>query len=170
MKKLIRLTLALALVLGGSSAFAQKLGRINLQELITAMPEYNEMMLNMEAYSKELRENLEIMQVEMNTKYNDYQKNKESYSEMTRQIKEKELTDLDNRMREFYSSAQADLEKREQELTDPIMAKAQEAVKKVAQAGGYTAVFNTVVPSMVYYDETVMTDLGPEVKKELGIQ
>lgn len=133
MKKLIKLTLVVALVLGSSSLFAQKLGRINLEEIITLMPEYKEMMTNMEAYSKDLRDNLETIQVELNTKYNDFQKNKATYSEVTRQLKEKELTDLQNRLQEFYQSAQEDLQKKEKELTDPIVAKAQEAVKKVAQ-------------------------------------
>ncbi|WP_416997793.1 OmpH family outer membrane protein, partial [Alistipes putredinis] len=84
--------------------------------------------------------------------------------------KEKELTDLQNRLQEFYQSAQEDLQKKEKELTDPIVAKAQEAVKKVAQKGAYVAVFNTTIPSMVYYDEAAMTDLSTEVKAELGIQ
>ena len=127
MKKLIKLTLVVALVLGSSSLFAQKLGRINLEEIITLMPEYKEMMTNMEAYSKDLRDNLETIQVELNTKYNDFQKNKATYSEVTRQLKEKELTDLQNRLQEFYQSAQEDLQKKEKELTDPIVAKAQEA-------------------------------------------
>ena len=166
MKKLIKLTLVVALVLGSSSLFAQKLGRINLEEIITLMPEYKEMMTNMEAYSKDLRDNLETIQVELNTKYNDFQKNKATYSEVTRQLKEKELTDL----QKFYQSAQEDLQKKEKELTDPIVAKAQEAVKKVAQKGAYVAVFNTTIPSMVYYDEAAMTDLSTEVKAELGIQ
>ena len=157
MKKLIKLTLVVALVLGSSSLFAQKLGRINLEEIITLMPEYKEMMTNMEAYSKDLRDNLETIQVELNTKYNDFQKNKATYSEV-------------NRLQEFYQSAQEDLQKKEKELTDPIVAKAQEAVKKVAQKGAYVAVFNTTIPSMVYYDEAAMTDLSTEVKAELGIQ
>ena len=116
----------------------------------------------MEAYSKDLRDNLETIQVELNTKYNDFQKNKATYSEVTRQLKEKELTDLQNRLQEFYQSAQEDLQKKEKELTDPIVAKAQE--------GAYVAVFNTTIPSMVYYDEAAMTDLSTEVKAELGIQ
>ena len=117
MKKLIKLTLVVALVLGSSSLFAQKLGRINLEEIITLMPEYKEMMTNMEAYSKDLRDNLETIQVELNTKYNDFQKNKATYSEVTRQLKEKELTDLQNRLQEFYQSAQEDLQKKEKEPT-----------------------------------------------------
>ncbi len=58
--------------------------------------------------------------------------------------------------------------KEKEDLTDPIVAKAQEAVKKVAQKGAYVAVFNTTIPSMVYYDEAAMTDLSTEVKAEAG--
>ena len=90
MKKLIKLTLVVALVLGSSSLFAQKLGRINLEEIITLMPEYKEMMTNMEAYSKDLRDNLETIQVELNTKYNDFQKNKAFLSLMNRYHAQKE--------------------------------------------------------------------------------
>ena len=52
---------------------------------------------------------------------------------------------------------------------DPIIKKAQEAIKKVAEGAGFVAVFDTSIPSMVYYNETQMTDLMANVKKELGI-
>ena len=110
MKKLIKLTLVVALVLGSSSLFAQKLGRINLEEIITLMPEYKEMMTNMEAYSKDLRDNLETIQVELNTKYNDFQKTKRLLGVTA--TEGEELTDLQNRLQEFYQSAQEDLQKK----------------------------------------------------------
>ena len=166
MKKVIKLALVVAMVVASSSLFAQKLGRINLQELITAMPEYAQMQTNMTAYS---RDNLETIQVELNNKYNDYDKNKGTYSEVTRQLKEKELADLQARLSEYYESAQNDLNKKQQELMDPIIKKAQEAIKKVAEGAGFVAVFDTSIPSMVYYNETQMTDLMANVKKELGI-
>lgn len=169
MKRVIKLTLVVAMVMASSALFAQKLGRINLQELITAMPEYTQMQTNMEAYSKDLRDNLETIQVELNNKYNDYQKNKDTYSDVTRQLKEKELTDLQSRLSEYYDTAQTELNKKQQELMDPIIKKAQEAIKKVAETEGYLSVFDTSIPSMVYYNETQMTDLMAEVKKELGI-
>ena len=169
MKKVIKLALVVAMVVASSSLFAQKLGRINLQELITAMPEYAQMQTNMTAYSKDLRDNLETIQVELNNKYNDYDKNKGTYSEVTRQLKEKELADLQARLSEYYESAQNDLNKKQQELMDLIIKKAQEAIKKVAEGAGFVAVFDTSIPSMVYYNETQMTDLMANVKKELGI-
>lgn len=39
MKKTIKLTLAVVFVMGATSLFAQKFGRINTQEVISVMPE-----------------------------------------------------------------------------------------------------------------------------------
>ncbi len=166
MKKLIFLVLFVMVSVTGT---AQKLARINLEEVIMAMPEYTEMTANLELYSRELRENLETIQVELNNKMNDYQKARATMSETARQLKEREITDIQARLNEYYSSAQEDLQTKEQELTEPIITRAQDAVKKVAVQRGLTAVFNTAIPTMVYYDESAMIDLSADVKKELGI-
>ena len=59
MKKAIKLTLAVVFVMGATSLFAQKFGRINTQEVISVMPEMKEMQTNIEAYSKDLQESME---------------------------------------------------------------------------------------------------------------
>ena len=53
MKKILKIVLTVAFVAGSTSVFAQKLGRINMQELVFAMPETAEMQKNLEAYQKE---------------------------------------------------------------------------------------------------------------------
>ena len=67
MKKAIKLTLAFALVMGSTTLFAQKFGRINTQEIIMSMPETKTMQENMETFAKELQDNIETMNVEFNT-------------------------------------------------------------------------------------------------------
>lgn len=52
MKKAIKLTLAVVLVMGSTSLFAQKFGRINTQEIIMAMPETKTMQENMDTFAK----------------------------------------------------------------------------------------------------------------------
>ena len=56
MKKAIKLTLAFALVMGSTTLFAQKFGRINTQEIIMSMPETKTMQENMETFAKELQD------------------------------------------------------------------------------------------------------------------
>ena len=169
MKKAIKLTLAVVLLMGSTSLFAQKFGRINTQEIIMAMPETKTMQTNMEAYAKELQDNIETMNVEFNTKLQDYQKNYNTLNDMAKEMKEKDLSDLQARIREFQERAQQEYQKKQNELLAPIVEKAKNAIDKIAAAGGYMFVFATSTGSLAYFDEATLTDLAPEVKKELGI-
>ena len=170
MKKVMKLALAVALLMGATSLYAQqKFGRINKQEIVMLMPEMKEMQTNMEAYGKDLQDNMEAIGVEFNTKYQDYQKNYNTMSEAVRQLKEKELSELQNRRQEFEQAAQQDYQKRQNELLTPIIDKAEEAIDKVAKTAGYTVVFDTSAMSLAYFDETALPDLAAEVKKALNI-
>lgn len=169
MKKAIKLTLAVVFVMGATSLFAQKFGRINTQEVISVMPEMKEMQTNIEAYSKDLQENMETIVVEYNNKYQEFNKNFATMSDAVRQLKEKELNELIQRRNEFEQVAQQDLQKRYNELLAPIIEKAKAAIDKVASAGGYLTIFDTSTGSLAYFDETALTDIAPIVKKELGI-
>lgn len=169
MKKAIKLTLAVALLMGSTSLFAQKFGRINTQEIIMAMPETKTMQTNMEAYGKEIQDNIETMQVEFNTKYQDYQKNYNTLTDMAKEMKEKELQDLQGRIQEFQSRAQQEYQKKQNELLAPIIEKAKNAIDKISAAGGYLVVFDTSTGSLAYFDEATLTDISADVRKELGI-
>lgn len=169
MKKAIKLTLAVVLVMGATSLFAQKFGRINTQEIIMAMPETKTMQENMDTFAKELSDNIETMNVEFNTKLQDFQKNYNTFSDAIKEVKEKELNDMQTRTREFQERAQQDYQKKQNELLAPIIDKAKSAIDKVAAAGGFLAVFDTSTGSLAYFDEATLTDVAPAVKKELGI-
>ena len=85
------------------------------------------------------------------------------------QKKAKELEDLQRRSQEFQQMAQRDYAKKQEELLQPIIEKAKAAIDKIAAAGGYLFVFDTSAGSLAYFDEAALTDLAPEVRKELGI-
>ena len=167
MKKILKIVLTVAFVAGSTSVFAQKLGRINMQELVFAMPETAEMQKNLEAYQKELQDQLETIGVEFNKQVSD--KNS-TMSDSVRQLKEKELNDLKTRYDEFVQVSQQDMQKKQGELLEPIIVKAQDAVKEVSKAGGYTVVYDTSVNAVAYFDEAVVTDILPAVKTKLGIK
>ena len=174
MKKFLKLTLAVVLVLSSSSVFAQKFGRVDLAAVVSNMAEFKEAQTNLEAYGRDLQDQLEQIQVEFNTLYAEYEKNVATYSDSVRQLKERELTELQQRFQDFQQIAQQDMQRKEAEVMNPIYEKANEAVKKIASAGGYIAVFSTAgdQPSsagLAYFDPAALTDITPEVKKELGI-
>ena len=176
MKNFLKLTLAVALLfVGASSANAQKFGRVDLTAVITAMPEFDEANKNLETYGKDLQDQLEQIKVEFNQKLADYEKNMNSYNDTIRQMKESELQQLQQRFQEFQQIAQQDIQQKEAELMEPIYNKANEAVKAVAEAGGYMAIFSTAgdmatSAGLAYFDPAALTDITAEVKKGLGIE
>ncbi len=169
MKKIIKLTLVLALVLSTTTLYAQKLARVNKSEIFAVMPETKEMQTNLESFGKDLQDQLEQIQVEFNTRYAEFQKNQATLAESIKQMKAQELEQLQQRYTEFQRIAQEDFQKKQAELAQPIEQKLNDAIAKVAKAGGYVAVFDTGIPTLAYYDTTLLTDLASAVKKELGI-
>lgn len=168
MKKVLKLTLAVVCVMFSTSLFAQKIGRINSQDVVVNMTEFKEAQTQIEALAKDLQAQAETIQVEMNNKLQEYQKGAETMTDAVRQLKEKELNDLNTRLQEFNQVAQQELQKKEQELMEPIIKKANEAISEVAKAGGYTVIMES--GSMVYFDEANVKDISPEVKTKLGIK
>ena len=166
MKKLFILIAAL---LGVSTVSAQKFARVNLQEIVVAMPEFEEAQKNLEAFGKDLQEQMEQIQVEFNNKLADFQKNQATMAASVKQMRQQELEQLQQRFSEFQQIAQQDFQKKQAELIEPVQKKAQEAVNKVAKANGYIVVFDISIPSLAYIDEAQTTDIAPLVKKELGI-
>ena len=114
-------------------------------------------------------ENIETMNVEFNTKLQDFQKNFNTLTDIAKEMKEKDLNDLQARIREFQERAQQEYQKKQNELLSPIIEKAKNAIDKISAAGGYLVVFDTSTGSLAYFDEATLTDIAPEVKKELGI-
>lgn len=174
MKKFLKLTLAVALMVSATAVSAQKFGRVDLAAIVTNMTEYKEATANLEAYGRDLQDQLEQIQVEFNKLYADYEKNVATYSDTVRQLKERELTELQQRFQDFQQLAQQDIAKKEAELMNPIYEKANEAVKQVSSAGGYIAIFSTTSDQpasagLAYFDPAQLTDITSEVKAALGI-
>ena len=167
MKNVLKLTLALAMMLGVSSLYAQKLGRIDTNDIIVSMPEMKELQTNMEAFAKDLNDNLETIQVEFNTKFQEYQKNADKLSDSIKQLKEKELDDISNRIQQFEQIAQQDIQKEQQKMMSPIYEKVKTTINEVAKAGGYSVILPG--SALIYVDETTVTDISKDVATKLGV-
>ena len=172
MKRSIKLTLLSVVMLTSVPMFGQqlKLGRINIQELVSVMPERAEAQEQLQKINDDYASMLELMQVEFNNKFQEYQKNKSTYSEAIAQVKERELTDLQTRMEELYATANQELAAKSDELMAPIIEKAQNAISKVGKDNGFTIIFDESMRPMAYYNESALTDVLPMVKREMGIK
>ncbi len=165
------ISFTVVLLLSCSVLFGQKykLGHVNTQEIMTAMPESDSAKMRMEKNRKELESQLEQMQVELNKKYENYLENQDNYSKLVRQTKETELQELNQRIQQFQISAEQDLQQQRTSLFEPIYNKMNEAISKVGQENGYTYIFDTSTGGVAYSAEDA-DDLTSLVKKELRIE
>ncbi len=170
---MIRITkgiMIVALFLSAASISAQnlKFGHINSQELLMAMPERDSAEAKLKKYGKDLQEQIETLQVEFNKKYQDYLQKKATFTDAIREMKEKELSDLQQRSQEFEQTAQQDYQKQQADLMKPIVDKANAAISKVAKANGFIYVFDVSTGAVAYFSDQSV-DVLPLVKKEMGI-
>ncbi len=155
-----------ALVLGTFAfANAQKIAHIELDSLVSMMPETKTAKEVAQAYWKDLEKTVISMDNEFQTKYNDYLTNQATMSELVRKTKEEELQSLQRRIEEFKQQAQADYQKKSAELTQPIMDKAKKGIEAVSKEGGYKYVLDTSAGNILYADPA--EDILLAVKKKL---
>ncbi len=173
MKKLIFVLLACSFI-GAGTAFqanAQlKIGHINSNDLLMAMPERDSALLVLEAQRQAILKQSEELRVEYNVKEDAYIRQRDSLSPLIATTKENELTDLQNRIRTFESAADEELQNKQQELFKPIIEKAQNAIKAVAEENGFTYVLDVGTGAVVYFPEDESYDILPLVKAKLGIK
>lgn len=150
------------------SAFAQpKFAHVNMNELVQLMPEMDQARKVMDTSGKEAQETYQSMVAEFNAKYQSYEQVAATASQAIREAKEKELTDMQQRIGEFQQTIQAELQQKQQELMAPIAEKAQKTVNDIAKANGYIYVFDVV--SVLYVDAAQSTDITAPARKALNI-
>ncbi len=168
MKNTLKLAVVGVVMIAGSlAANAQKIAHINLDSLISIMPESKTAQQNVQAYAKQLEGQVTAMQTELQTKYAEFQDKSKDLAEVVRASKEKELNDLNTRIQEFQQQAQTDYQKKTAELSKPVYEKAKKAIEAVAKENGYRYALDTS-SGLVLYNEPADDIIGLVIKK-LGI-
>jgi outer membrane protein len=170
MKRIFGLLLFAVMLVSAQNLTAQtfKTGHIIRDEIIMAMPEYDTAMKAYNAFTQELSNALELMQVEYNNKLDAYVKESKNLSDIVKANKEQELADMQTRINNFQQSAQTQLQDKQSELLKPIVDKATAAINTVAKDGGFIYIYDA--RSLVYFDATKSIDITPLVKEKLGIK
>ena len=144
-----------------------KFGYIDSSELLSLMPEKKTAEGELQTFAKSLESQLGAMQAEYQASVQDYQANEATYDDLVKQDKIAEITNLEQRIQSFNQNAQNALQKKEQELLEPILAKARTAIEDVAKEGKFTYIFDSSMGSILYADEN--ENVIPLVKKKLGL-
>jgi outer membrane protein len=164
---------ALALFLGlGVNAQNFKLGYTNIEFILQNLPDSKDIQAKLSVekgqYEKLYQEKLADAQKLLE----DYQKNGASMSAVIKADKEKTLQNKQNELQELQQNSEAALQKKQQDLIEPVMTKIQTAIDAVAKENGYTFVLN----SDAGYGTTPVILVAPEsdnitnlVFKKMGV-
>ena len=164
MKKLIIFTLCLFVTVAGFSQKA-KFGHVDYATLMKDMPGIDTAQTVLMEYQKELEETGQQM-------VNEFKEKQAAYMQMANsgaspailKVKEDEMMKLYERIQEFASISEEDLQNKQLELLKPFQEKLLAAIKKVAEAGNYTYIFD--ISTLAFHGES--DDLTEAVKKQLG--
>jgi len=168
------LVLLSCLLIGAGTAFqasAQiKIGHINSNELLIAMPERDSAAAKLEKHQKSILRQSEELNVEYNRKLEAYLQQRDSLSPLIVKTKEDELTDLQNNIRRFEAAAEQEYQNKQQELFQPVIEKAQKAIKAVAEEKGFTYILDIGSGAFLHFPEDEAYDILLLVKAKMGIK
>lgn len=170
MKKTILGIIVAVFALVGTTSAQQKIGHLNSVDVLQAMPEFKQMQADLQKQKETYSKALEGM-------YADYQKKQADLQEKSKDksvpdaILETQVQDLQQtqqRIQDFESKVNDDLQKLQGEKLKPVNDKYMKAVKEVAAANGFAYVLDIASGGVAYYPEG-QNDVTDLVMKKLGI-
>ncbi len=143
MKQIVVLVL---LVCAAGVMFGQgKIGHINSEAIMQALPEAIDAQKSLDAIVAQWEGELQKMQAEWKRKFDDYDKKKLILTEQVRAEQEKELRDLDQGITEFRNKKfgqNGELFQKQNEIMKPIQNKIFQVLETIAQEDGYDYIFD----------------------------
>jgi outer membrane protein len=140
MKKLLVVVFMAFSALGSSAQ--QKIGYINTDELIGAMPEAEKADSELKEYQSSLAQQGQDMMNELNNKDSLFVKDSAKLSPSMREIKKNELIALYQRVQNWNQQAQEMYQQEAQKKIAPLRTKAMDAIKLVAKENGYAYILD----------------------------
>ncbi len=151
------------------SAQTVKFGTVDVEPIITGMPEYAQANTQIQEASAKYQSEYKTLQDEMNKKMAEFQQLSQDPN-TPQSIKDRriqEIQEMDERAQQFRATAQQDLENQNAQLMQPIQEKMINAIKQVGAENGFTMIFPV---GAAIYESTDVVDVTPLVKAKLGIQ
>ena len=168
MKKVRMLVIGMVLMIATTSFVnaQSKVAHINVQLLLSEMPEMKAAQAELKKLQETYRADLEGSMTELKNKYTQYSNEASSKSKEENDKRALELQQFDKNIQEAEAAAMQEMQKKQAELFAPISEKAKEAIEKVAAAQGFDYVIDASQGGGLIVARG--KDLLPEVKQELG--
>ncbi len=146
-----------------------KFGTVDVEAIIPNMPEYTQANTQLQEATNKFQVEYKTLQDEMNKKMAEFQQlsNDPNTPQSIKERRVQEIQEMDERAKQFMTTAQQDLERQNAQLMQPIQEKMVNAIKQVGAENGFTMIFPV---GASIYDSPDVVDVTPMVKAKLGIQ
>ncbi len=135
-------TLFSAGALAQTTVPAQKIGYVDMDSILSQMPQYKQVASDLKAHTAQLEAQYKAKSQEFETKYKAYQAAAPTMVDAIRKDKETELSQLQENIQRFQQDAQASVQKKEADLMEPLIRKIGKAIKEVAKENGFSFIIN----------------------------
>ena len=154
--------------MSSATVFGQtsKVGTIDVDYVLSKLPELEQVRAGVEAYGKGLDDELSGKLAQYDSLIKGYQANEATYGEAIKKGKQDEIIALEGEMQQFRQNSVQLIQLKQNELMQPLYQKVGNALEVVAQAGGYSQVL-TSNSTVAYLDPQF--DLTIAVMKNLGL-
>lgn len=151
----------------GISTFAQgKVGAVDIEYILSKMPELTTIQSELETYGKQLDVDLNKKVDEYKKLVEAYQKGEATYTDEQKREKQTEMKTLEEDIQKFQQNGAKMMEIKQMEALRPLYAKIGVALEKIAKEQNFTQVMQTT-QDLVYLDPNY--DLTVPILLELGI-
>lgn len=164
--------LKLAVFFIGLTAFSQgKVGTVDVEYIITNMPEMKDVQEKLNTYGGQLDVDLQKKLDKYKTLAEEYKAGEATFTDEQKRTKQVALRELDTEIGKFQQNGAKLMEIKQQEFLSPLYNKIGNALEKIAKDENYTQVLqstNDVVYLDPDYDLTVkiLTELGIKIPQE----
>lgn len=169
MKKLV-FTLVIA-TLCMLSASAQRYAYVDTEYILKNLASYDDAQKELDRLSKQWQNEIEQRYESIDRLYKAYQAEKVLLTEEMRQEREDEIVRKEQDAKDYQRTkfgVDGDLFKKRQELIQPIQDEIYDAIKEVAQGGGFSVIFDKANQSNILYADP-RYDKSDRVLSRLGI-
>jgi len=171
--KVKKYLLMLLIVISGFGLSAQtlKFGHLDVNQVFMAMPEFNTIQKTIEDETSRLEMQFTNMREELQKFENEYEKIASNLTPQQRQDKEREYSEMAEKVQQFFTNAQQTLQQRQYELQMPVMDKMLKAIEEVGDEEGFLYIFQINSEyELTLYRSSKSIDVTLLIKKKLGVK
>ncbi|SCC51254.1 periplasmic chaperone for outer membrane proteins Skp [Chitinophaga costaii] len=169
MKKYVSVAVVALSGLFSATAMAQsKIGYINAQAVVEAMPDTKTAQASLQSYAEDLDKGGKSLVDEYQSQAKAFQDSSAKWSANMQQAKAEQVQQIQKRIEDYRQSAEQKIDAKKSEVLKPIYDKARKAIEDVAKEKGYGYVIDS--SSGILLSMPPGDDLMAAVKTKLGIK